>query len=61
METKYVSSSYEADESVKKSLLSDRAILEHINRGSVVIFPFEKSNLSTSRYSKFHRSYDCTI
>lgn len=32
------------------SLLSDAGILEHLERGSVVIEPFNRSNLSTSSY-----------
>ena len=32
-----------------KSLLSDKAILDHIQQGSVVIEPFVMENLSTSR------------
>jgi hypothetical protein len=33
----------------KHSLLSDLAIVEHIRKGSIVIFPFERANLCTSR------------
>lgn len=33
-----------------KSLLSDRAIVEHMKRGTIVIKPFIPANLSTSRY-----------
>lgn len=36
--------------SVRKSLLSDVAIVEHMERGSVVIKPFNKHHLSTSSY-----------
>jgi len=38
------------DDSMKRSLLSDKAILEHMKRGSVVIFPFERENLSTTSF-----------
>lgn len=34
----------------KQSLLSDRAILRHIDEGSIVIEPFSRANLSTSSY-----------
>jgi hypothetical protein len=33
-----------------KSLLSDKAILAHMDNGSVVIVPFIRANLSTSSY-----------
>lgn len=33
-----------------RSLLSDRAILRHIEAGTVVIHPFQQGNLSTSSY-----------
>ena len=33
-----------------KSLLSDKAILEHIQKGTVLIEPFVMENLSTSSY-----------
>ena len=36
--------------SLTHSLLSDRAILEHMRRGTVVIRPFMRENLSTSSY-----------
>ena len=32
------------------SLLSDKAILRHIEKGTVVIEPFRRENLSTSSY-----------
>jgi hypothetical protein len=32
------------------SLLSDKAILRHIEKGSVVIHPFVRDNLSTSSH-----------
>lgn len=38
------------DPSVHMSLLSDKAIIEHMRRGSIVIHPFNKLNLSTSRF-----------
>lgn len=37
-------------DAVSKSLLSDKAILEHMKRGTVVIRPFDPANLSTSSY-----------
>lgn len=33
-----------------KSLLSDKAILRHMEAGTVVIQPFDMGNLSTSSY-----------
>ena len=33
-----------------QSLLSDQAILSHLQKGTVVIDPFVKENLSTSSY-----------
>eukprot|EP01083_Nonionella_stella_P283832 966136_1 len=38
------------DEVEKMSLLSDKAILAHMEKGSVVIKPFKDENLSTSSY-----------
>jgi dCTP deaminase len=35
---------------IEKSLLSDKAILKHLERGSVVIEPFLREHLSTSSY-----------
>jgi dCTP deaminase len=35
---------------LKQSLLSDKAILQHIQRGSIVIEPFHDQNLCTSSY-----------
>jgi deoxycytidine triphosphate deaminase len=41
----------EAESAVlQRSVLSDKAILAHLQRGSVVIQPFSLSNLSTSSY-----------
>jgi len=39
------------------SLLSDKAILRHIEVGSVVVEPFKRSNLSTSRYQRYVLSF----
>jgi len=35
---------------LKKSLLSDKAILEHMKKGTIIIEPFCRENLSTSSY-----------
>lgn len=35
---------------LSKSCLSDKAITEHMRRGTVVIEPFTERHLSTSRY-----------
>lgn len=40
----------EPPQNAAHSLLSDRAILEHMQRGTVVIRPFVRANLSTSSY-----------
>jgi len=39
-----------SDPALRKSLLSDRAILHHLKEGSVVIHPFNRESLSTSSY-----------
>ena len=38
------------DTSPVTSLLSNKAILRHIDGGKIVIHPFDKANLSTSSY-----------
>jgi hypothetical protein len=35
---------------IQRSLLSDKAIMRHMKLGTVIIEPFEPSNLSTSSY-----------
>lgn len=35
---------------IEHSLLSDKALLKHMERGTVVIEPFRRENLSTSSY-----------
>jgi len=37
-------------EPISKSLLSDKAVLQHMAKGTVVIIPFIKDNLTTSSY-----------
>jgi dCTP deaminase len=38
------------EKKLQYSLLSDKAILEHMEKGTVVITPFARDNLSTSSY-----------
>jgi deoxycytidine triphosphate deaminase len=42
--------SVERSQNIGHSLLSDKAILEHMRRGTVVIRPFVRANLATSSY-----------
>ncbi|EGC39155.1 hypothetical protein DICPUDRAFT_148089 [Dictyostelium purpureum] len=40
----------DTNNTIEKSLLSDKAILKHIDKGTIVISPFQREFLSTSSY-----------